>query len=78
MEKNEEHEKYIDALINKVYPDYKNGIILDHLQLRKLASVAVQAGFESGFEDGYKIGYEKGFTDCENEIVNEFEDWDEV
>lgn len=75
MEKNEEHEKYLDALISKVYADYQNGTILDHMQLRKLASVAVGAGFEAGYELGHKAGYDKGydkgFADCQDEFGDE-------
>ena len=60
MEENKEHIQHLDELIFKVFADDRNGAIIGSMRnaFRKLASAAMQDGFESGYQVGYKSGIE--------------------
>ena len=60
MKENKEHTQYLDELIYKVFADDRNGAIIGSMRnaFRKLASAAMQDGFESGYHVGYKSGIE--------------------
>ena len=60
MEENKEHTQYLDELIYKVFADDRNGAIIGSMRnaFRKLASAAMQDGFESGYQVGYKSSLE--------------------
>lgn len=60
MKENKEHTLYLDELIYKVFADDRNGAIIGYMRnaFRKVASAAMQDGFENGYQIGYKSGLE--------------------
>lgn len=62
MEENKEHNKHIDDLIYNVFKDDRNGAIIGQMRnaFRRVASAAMQDGFESGYQIGYDVGLKVG------------------
>lgn len=65
MEENKEHIQYIDELI-KVFAHDCDGAIISSMRttFRKLASAAMQ----DGFDNGYQLGYESALKDSKKNL----------
>lgn len=68
MEENKEHTEYIDKLIKKVFADDRNGAVIGQMRsaFRKVASAAMQDGFENGYQLGYDSGFKHGTISANN------------